>query len=436
MSSPALLSTIIFVVVYAFIATERIHKTKAALAGAALMLVLGIIDQHTALHGAYIEKTETRIEGVDWNTILLLIGMMVIVNITRRTGVFEWLAIKCAKWGRGYPVRVMILLCIVTAVVSAMLDNVTTVLLIAPVMILICRSLEIDPVPFLIAVVISSNIGGTATLVGDPPNILIGSSAGLSFMDFVKVNAPITVLIMIVALLNLGLFLNARIRVSDEQRAHVMAFDESRAITDHTLLRKSLLVVFLTFIGFIIHGYLGLEPATIALSGAALLLLLHPEGPEEVFREVEWPTIFFFIGLFIMVAALVETGVIGTAAAWLFEITRGNLVAMGFGLIWMSAIISGFVDNIPYTAMIIPMIHDIGRAHAFDVTPLWWALSLGACLGGNFTIVGAAANVVVAGFAERSGHPITFKRYLKYGIPLTLQSVVIASIYLWLRFLR
>ncbi len=432
----------IFLVAYGLIASEHLHKTTVALSGAMAMLVIGLVTQAEAFHG------HGEVEGVDWNTIFLLIGMMIIVNIMRHTGVFEYIAIRAAKLARGEPVAIMVLLSVVTAVLSAALDNVTTVLLIAPVTILIARSLKSDPVPFLVFVVLASNIGGTATLIGDPPNIMIGSSARIPFLEFLKVNGPPIVATMVVYLATIRVVMGKRLRVTAEQRQHVMAFREDEAITNWSLLRRSGVVVALTLLGFFFHGPLGLEPATVALAGAALMMLLHREGPEEALREVEWPTIFFFIGLFIMVSALVKVGVVAMLGEGVLGLTRNNTAAMTMLVLWFSALASGLVDNIPFVATMNALIHGVattmhpeatdffGAAHAPDVWPLWWALSLGACLGGNLTLVGASANVVVSGISARAGHPISFVRFMKYGVPITLQGLVISSIWLWLKFLR
>lgn len=442
MGAPQALSTCLFVLAYALIAGEKLHKTTVALGGAVAMLLVGIIPQQEAFHGS------EAVAGIDWNTIFLLTGMMVIVNITRHTGVFQWLAIKTAKLGKGNPVAIVILLSLVTAVVSAALDNVTTVLLIAPVAVLLCQTLKLSPVPLLISIVLASNIGGTGTLIGDPPNIMIGSSAHLGFVDFLQVDAPIALLILAVFAATLWPALGPRMHVSDERRAAVMAIDESGLITNWRLLRRSLVVIGLTLAGFVLHSHFGLEPATIALGGAVLMMLSHHEGVEEALREVEWPTIFFFIGLFIMVSALVKVGVVMMMGRAILDLTQGNPLAMTMLVLWFSAFASGVVDNIPFVATMTALLHGVAAtlhpeatsflaaAHAPDVIPLWWALSLGACLGGNFTIVGASANVVVAGISARAEHPISFLRFMKYGVPVTLQGLVISSLWLWLKFLR
>jgi Na+/H+ antiporter NhaD/arsenite permease-like protein len=370
-------TTTIFIVAYGLIASERLHKTTVALGGAMTMLVVGLVTQAEAFHG------HGDVEGIDWNTIFLLIGMMIIVNIMRHTGVFEYIAIRCAKLARGEPVAIMLLLSTVTALLSAALDNVTTVLLIAPVTILIARSLKTDPVPFLVFVVLSSNIGGTATLIGDPPNIMIGSSARIPFLVFLEINGPVIIATMLVYLATVRFVMGKRLRVTPEQRQKVMEFREDEAITNWSLLRRSGMVVGLTLAGFFLHGPLGLEPATVALAGAALMMLLHHEGPEEALREVEWPTIFFFIGLFIMVSALVKVGVVAMMGQGILGLTRNNMGAMTMLVLWFSALASGLVDNIPFVATMNALIHGLattlhpeatdffGAAHAPDVWPLW-----------------------------------------------------------------
>lgn len=440
-ATPAL-TTAIFVLAYALIASERLHKTSVALAGAVVMLLVGLVEQKEAFHGT------AAVQGIDWNTIFLLVGMMVIVNITRHSGVFQWIAIKAAKLAKGEPVTIIVFLSLATAVISAALDNVTTVLLIAPVTLLVFQSLKLDPIPALISIILASNIGGTATLIGDPPNIMIGSSAGFTFLEFLQIDAPVVAVALLFFAATIWVVLGRKLRVSEAQRAAVMEFDESRAITDHKLLRRSLVVIGLTLGGFFAHGALHLEPATIALAGAALMMLLHVEGPEQALHEVEWPTIFFFIGLFIMVSALVKVGVVGMMGRGILEVTSGNPFAMTMLVLWFSALASGIVDNIPFVATMAALIHGMAAtmhpeiadplqaARAPDVLPLWWALSLGACLGGNFTLVGASANVVVAGIAARAEHPLSFTRFLKYGIPVTLQGLILCSIWLWFLFLR
>jgi len=440
MTPPQWAATIIFIGAYFLIASERVHKTTAALAGAALMLLMGILTQEEAFHG------HEHVHGVDWNTILLLVGMMTIVAITKETGIFEWIAIKSAKCARGRPMSIVALLSLVTAVLSALLDNVTTVLLVAPVVIVICRTIENDPVPYLICCVLASNIGGTATLIGDPPNIMIASVATLTFVDFLKVNGPVIALVFVVYLAVVRVVLGPRLKVSEECRLRVLEFDESKTIHDPKLLAKCLAVIGLTLAGFMIHGSVGLEPATIALAGAALLLVLYGKSPTKVLEEVEWPTIFFFMGLFIMVSGLVKVGVVRMLAGGALDLTGGHTPTMTHLIMWLSAFASGIIDNIPFVATMNSLVVDIAESITGEtgvdalrdpaIIPLWWALSLGACLGGNMTLVGASANVVVAGIAAGAGHPISFVRFLKYGIPVTILTVGICTVYVWLLFLR
>ncbi len=453
MTTIQIVTTLIFVGAYVFIASEKIHKTTVALAGATLMLLLGgfgvdILTQQEALHGVHGVAGRVEIEGVDWNTILLLVGMMIIVAITRETGIFEWIAIRSAKIAKGRPMAILMIMSLITAVLSALLDNVTTVLLIAPVIIVICRQLELDPVPFLICAILASNIGGTATLIGDPPNIMIASVAQFSFLDFIKINGPVCCVAFLAYAGVVKLVFGKRLQVSDELRQRIMSFDESQTIQDKPLLIKCGAVIGLTMTGFLAHGSMHLEPATIALSGAALLLILYGRKPTKILEEVEWPTIFFFIGLFIMVSGLVKVGVVKMLASGALDLTGGETPTMTMLILWLSAIASGIVDNIPFVATMNSLVVDIAHSevtggatglaglHHEKIIPLWWALSLGACFGGNMTLVGASANVVVAGIASGAGHPISFIRFMKYGVPITLLTVAIAAVYVWLIFLR
>lgn len=427
----------VFLLAYGLIAFERIHKTIVAIAGASFMLLFGFISQQEAFFSEEV--------GIDYNVIFLLMGMMIIINITARTGLFDWMAVRSAKIARGDPLRIMVILALVTAIASALLDNVTTVLLIAPVTILIARSLDLDPIPFLIAEVLASNIGGTATLIGDPPNIMIASKAQFTFMDFVYNLTPIIIIILAAYLLAMRLYFRRRLAVTEERRKNLMQMDESEVIEDRSLLYKCLLVLGLTIIGFVVHGALGLEPATIALAGASLLFLLSREHPHDILRDIEWPTIFFFMGLFIMVGAVVKTGVISDLSRLVLDITQGNLLGSSMFVIWLSAVASAIVDNIPFVATMNPLIIDMARelwpdlqgtqlVQHPELLPVWWSLALGACLGGNATLVGASANVIVAGVSERSGYPISFKRFLLFGTPVMIASVLISSFYIWLRY--
>jgi Na+/H+ antiporter NhaD/arsenite permease-like protein len=414
---------ILFVIVYAVIISEKIHRTIISLFGAFLLVALGILAQSEA------------ISYIDFNTIGLLTGMMIIVGITRKSGVFEYMAIKAANMAGGEPIKILIALGIVTAIASALLDNVTTVLLIVPVTISICKSLEINPVPVFITEIMSSNIGGTATLIGDPPNIMIGSAAPFSFMEFVVNLTPVVVIIFIVTIWILKIIYKDQLKTSEENKAKIRAMNPSDAIKDRVLLKKSLSVIGLVIIGFVTHQALGLESATIALTGAATLLLITLEDPDEILHTVEWTTLFFFIGLFILVGGLEKVGIIEDMAKAAVALTHGNLTASAILILWFSAIASAFIDNIPFVATFIPLIKEIGVISHMSITPLWWALSLGACLGGNGTIIGASANVIVSGISAREGHPITFLGYMKIAFPLMLLSIAISTVYLYIRYL-
>lgn len=413
----------IFLAIYAIIISEKVNRTAISLFGAITMLVVGILNQEQAIH------------HVDFNTIGLLIGMMIIVNILRRTGIFEFLAIRSAKIAKGDPWKILVLFSIITGVSSAFLDNVTTILLIVPVTLVITDTLEVNPIPYMIAEILVANIGGTATLIGDPPNIMIGSAAKLGFMDFIVNLAPVVIVIFIVTMFILKAMNGHAFVVSEDKKARIFKMNESMAIKDHTLLRKSGVVLFCTMIGFMFHEVLGLESATIALFGAAVLLVVSKIEPEEVLLEVEWPTIFFFMSLFVLVGALVEVGVIDKLAEALLSATNGNLFVTALLILWISAIASAFLDNIPFVATMIPLIKAMGAAGTMSVGPLWWALALGACLGGNGTLVGASANVIVSGILEKKGTKMSFGEYMKVGFPLMLVSVAISSVYLMVFYL-
>jgi Na+/H+ antiporter NhaD/arsenite permease-like protein len=416
----------VFVLVLAFIAFELAHRTVLALLGAAIVVAFGVLGQEKAAS-----------EFVDWNTIGLLAGMMVIVVILERTGVFEYLAIKSAQWGKAKPGRILILLSLVTAFISAFLDNVTTVILMVPVTFLIADALEVSPMPFLLTQVMASNIGGAATLIGDPPNILIGSAADLTFVDFV-VNMTPVVLLTIPPVLGVLYFMFRRELSGSKDASEVIAgMDAAGSIRDRVLLRKSLIVLGFVVLAFFFHGALHLEAATIALLGAAALMLYARSDVEEVLREVEWPTLLFFVGLFILVGGLEVTGFVGGIAELLTGVAGGATATTAVVVIWGSGIASGIVDNIPFTATMIPVIHDMAEAEGLSeaqTRPLWWALALGADFGGNFTLIGASANVVVAGMSERAGHRISFVKFMLYGIPVTLVSLVLATAYVVLRY--
>ena len=411
----------IFVITYALIVTERVPRTISALLGGVTMILLGVLSQEEAF------------QAIDWNVIFLLAGMMVIANVLQETGLFQWIAIQSVKLGRGDPFRILIILSAVIAVSSALLDNVTIVVLAAPVALFVAASLRVSPIPFLIAAILASNIGGTATLVGDPPNLLIGSAADIDFLTFAANLAPIS-LIILIGFFGLSWFLFKKdLRIEGSNVLDIKALEAEALITNRPLLRKALIVMVGVIIGFLLHGALHLEPATIALAGATVLLLWGRSDPHQILREVEWTTLVFFIGLFITVAAIVQVGIIESVAEAALQLTGGSVPLTSMLLLWLSAFASGIVDNIPYTATLIPVVENLGRS--MPIMPLWWSLALGACLGGNITLVGAAANVVVANLAEKSGHPISFKKFLGYGFVTTMMSLVLATGYVWLRYL-
>lgn len=420
-------ATAVFLITYAIIVSEKIHRAVIALVGAALIAVFKILEPEEAVH------------AIDFNTIGLLVGMMIIVGITRQTGIFEFLAIKAAKSSRGEPLKIMAALSLVTAVLSALLDNVTTVLLIVPVTFAIAQKLRISPIPILIAEIIASNVGGTATLIGDPPNIMIGSATHLGFMDFVINLTPIVVVIYVCTLTMLRFIYRSQLVADPERQKTIMELNEHDELKDMRLLKKCLFVLALTVFGFVIHQYVHLESSVIALTGASLLLLISREDPEHALHNVEWPVIFFFIGLFVLVGSLEKVGVIEAIAAAAMEVTGGVMLPTAMLILWMSGIASAFVDNIPFVATMIPLIKNMGQMMGVtDPTALnffWWSLSLGACLGGNGTIIGASANVVVIGMAEKRGSHITFVKFFVVAFPLMIMSLVLASAYMYLWFI-
>jgi Na+/H+ antiporter NhaD/arsenite permease-like protein len=413
---------LVFLVTYTLIATERLDKTLAALAGGVTMIVLGIIDQEHAF------------AAIDFNVIFLLAGMMILAGILRHTGFFQWVAIRAVKLSGGEPYALLLILSLITAILSAFLDNVTTVVLIGPVTLYIATTLRVSPLPFLISEIIASNIGGTATLIGDPPNILIGSASGLDFTAFLVNMAPAAILSFAVFAVTLRFLFRGELTIHEDVRDEVLALDEREVIADPHLLRVSVTIITLTIIGFLIHGPLGYEPATIALLGAVALMILARIHPEEAFREVEWQTLFFFIGLFMAVEGIVEVGIIEGLAQTLLDVTGGDQGITTLGLLWLSAIASAIIDNIPYTATVIPLVADLG-AQGLQIEPLWWALALGACLGGNATIIGASANVVMANMAAKAGHPISFGMFARYGILVTFETLLVSTVYVWFRYL-
>ncbi len=423
-----IIAVVVFVLAYVLIATEWTHKLLAALGGAGVLLALGVTDSE---HAFYSPET-----GVDWNVVFLLFGMMVIVGVLRRTGVFEYIAIWAAKRAKGSPLRVMILLTLITATASAFLDNVTTVLLIAPVTLLVCDRLGINPVPFLIAEVFASNIGGAATLIGDPPNIIIASRSGLTFNDFLVHMAPLVVIELIVFTLVLPRLFKGSFAVDPERVDGVLRLNEREAIEDRALLIKSGAVLLLVFVGFVGHSALHIEPSIVALLGAGILVLISGVPTRHYMSSVEWQTLLFFAGLFIMVGALVKTGVIGDLAEQIGKVTEGRALLATMLILTVSAVLSGIIDNIPYVATMSPVVLELSKGvpDPTQAEALWWALAIGADFGGNATAVGASANVVVIGLALRAGHPISFWEFTRKGVVMTAITIAVAAPYLWLRY--
>ncbi|MCE5251710.1 ArsB/NhaD family transporter [bacterium] len=414
----------IFVCVYIIISLELINKASIALFGASLILLLKIIPAKTAL------------SKIDLNVIALLISMMVIVNIVKETGIFQYVAIKTAKLVQGEPFSILLLLMLLTAIFSAFLDNVTTILILSPLSILIAVELGISPVPFLITQAIASNIGGTSTLIGDPPNIMIAYATSLSFNDFLVNLGPLIIIIMLTCILVTVVFFRKTLVVPFERRARIMQFDESSSITDRPFLYKALFVLMLVIVGFLLHDTIHVGPAVIAMTGATLLLIISKSNPDEYFAEIEWITIFFFTGLFIMVGALEELKIIEFLGDRIIAASGNNINAAVFSIIWGSGILSGFIDNIPFVATMIPLIKVLNANYGASIGHvLWWSLSAGACLGGNLTLVGATANVISAGIAQKNGFKITFLEFTRYGIVYTLVSLIVTSIYIYFRYL-
>ena len=411
----------VFLLVMAAIISEKVHRSVAALAGAVVLLLTHVL------------TIETAADYVDLNTIGVLVGMMLFVAVVKSSGLFEYIAIWSAKLTRGQPMAILAVFAVITAVLSAFLDNVTTVLLIGPMTIAITQILEVNPVPFLLSQIMASNIGGTATLIGDPPNIMIGSAAGLSFADFIVNTGPVVLIILAVVVAIFFLMYRGNLHVESENMEKVLTLDEKLTIKDASLLRKSVILIVLVVVGFIFHAQLGIESATVALTAAGVMLLIGGQDAEDVILGVEWSTILFFIGLFVVVGGLNSTGVIAMLANGMLELVGDNEVLAIVLVLWASALISAFLDNIPFVATLIPMIQTMQQG-GMDVLPLWWALSLGACLGGNGSLIGASANVVLAGVSAKNGYPITFMSYLKKGFPLMLLSVAICTVYLLIRF--
>ena len=421
MDTAQIISVAIFVIAMILIMSEKVHRSLVAIVGAMLVLILHVVPFEAAM------------EHVDFNTLGVLFGMMLFVAVVKLSGLFEFLAIKCARIAKGDPWRIMVLFTLLTAVLSAFLDNVTTVLLVGPMTLTVCKLLDTNPAPFFITEILASNIGGTATLIGDPPNIMIGSEAGLTFADFIIYDAPAVVIIMVVILFVFRLVFGRKLSATDESRARIMELDEHEYIKSQRLLRMSVVMIALVIVGFMLHGVIGVESSVIAMSAAGILLLISRERIEKALLDVEWTTLTFFAGLFIIVGAMSETGVISMLAHALIDVTGGNTFVMMLVLLFGSAVISSFLDNIPFVATMIPILLTM-QSTGMDVTPLWWALSLGACLGGNGTLIGASANVVLSDISKKNGHEITFGAFFKTCFPIMLLTVAISAVYLVIRF--
>ena len=427
------ISGLILLIAYVFIALEKIPKVTVALIGAGLTLLLGLVSQSKDVDGVL--NPHYFANFIDFNVIFLLVSMMILVLIATKSGVFTWMANELLKLTKGSPIKILFALGLFTAFVSAFLDNVTTVILIMPITFAIAKQLEINPVPILITEVIASNIGGTSTLIGDPPNIIIGSAASFSFMDFIVELAPVVAIILLLVLGLLALAFKKDLVASEENMKKVAQIDNSKTITDKKHMIRSMIVLGLVILGFMLHDLTHIDTYVIAMVGASILLLF--EKPTELLEKVEWNTIFFFIGLFIIIGGLEASGGIKLMAEWLIKVTNGDQVATSMTILWGSGIISGIIDNIPYTATMSPMLVEIQKTMGAEYTyPLWWALSLGACLGGNMTIIGAAANVIVSENAAKNGHPIGFMQFMKYGVPVVLISLAVSSAYIYLRYLN
>ena len=427
----AVASGIILLIAYIFIAAEKISKTTIALIGASITMLLGLV---TASRGQDTIPANYFANFIDFNVIFLIVSMMIIVHIAAQSGMFTWISNELLRLTKGHPIKILVTLALFTAIASAFLDNVTTVILIMPVTFVIADKLELDPIPYLITEILASNIGGTATLIGDPPNIIIGSKAGLSFMDFVKELSGIIAVILVITIVIMFFVFRNKLKATAENMAKVANLDNTNSITDKKLLWRSGLTLLVVIIGFMLHDITHIETYLMAMAGASFLLIF--EKPKGILEAVEWNTIFFFIGLFIIIGGLEASGAIKIMAEWLLDITNGSEKATAMVILWGSGLFSGIIDNIPYTATMTPLIYQIQLAQGMAYAhPLWWCLSLGACLGGNATIIGAAANVIVSETAAVKGHKIAFMRYLKYGLLITVLSLILSSIYIYFRFL-
>lgn len=411
----------VFLIVILLIITERVHRTAAAMAGAMVLILTGVMSADKAL------------SYIDFNTIGVLVGMMIFVAIVRRSGMFEYIAVRAAKAVHGDPWKIMVAFTLITAVLSAILDNVTTVLLVGPMSIAIAQMLKIDPVPFLMGQILASNVGGTATLIGDPPNIMIGSAAHLSFMDFLENTGFAVLFILVVLILLMKIVYEKKIELGTVDTGAIEKLDPSKSITNRALMKKGIIVLICVIVGFMFHDKLGIESSVIALTAAAVMLIIGREDVNEAIQDVEWTTILFFMSLFVVVGGLTETGIIKELASKIIDATNGHPMVTMLVLLWASALLSSILDNIPFVATLIPLILAM-QADGIDVTSFWWAISLGACLGGNGTMIGASANVVLSDISTKHGYPITFKSYLKVGMPFMLLSIVIATVFLVVKF--
>ncbi|MDD3745448.1 MAG: ArsB/NhaD family transporter [Anaerostipes sp.] len=421
MTLQQVIAIIIFLGTMTAIITNKIHNTVAAMTGAVLLILTHIL------------SIEDCVSAVDVETICILVGMMLLVSVVKNSGIFEYIAIKAAKLAKGRPWPIMVVFIIITAILSGLLDNVTTVLLVGPMTLAITNILKVNPVPYIMTQIMASNIGGTATLIGDPPNIMIGSAAHLNFVDFIVNTGVASLIVIIISIICFKFIYGKNLQVKDKNIAAVMKLDERKAIKDPLLLKESVIILILVALSFILHDQLGVESCTIALTAACVMLLIGKQEVEDIVLSVEWPTILFFIGLFIVVGGLKKVGVITILADALISATGGNIILTMVLVLWISAIVSSFLDNIPFVATLIPMLLTI-KATGVDVTPLWWALSLGACLGGNGTLIGASANVVLSGISNKEGYPITFGHYFKIGFPMMLLSVFVSMIFLLVKF--
>ena len=420
MSLQQIIAIVIFLCTVSAIITGKIHNTVAAITGAVLLVLTRIL------------TIEDCVEAVDVDTICILVGMMLTVAVIKNSGIFEYIAIKAAKLAKGRPWPIMVTFIIITALLSGMLDNVTTVLLVGPMTLAITNILKVDPVPYIISQIMASNIGGTATLIGDPPNIMIGSAANLGFVDFI-LNTGFAIVFVVIAVLICFYFIyGKKLFVTNEAIEKIIKINEKKAIKNRRLMHESIIVVIIVAACFVFHDQLGVESATIAIAAACVMLLIGKQDPEEIILSVEWPTILFFIGLFIVVGGMKKVGIITMLANGLIAVTGGNVILTMIIILWVSAIVSSFLDNIPFVATLIPLILSM-QSHGMDVTPIWWALSLGACLGGNGTLIGASANVVLSGISKNNGHPITFGQYFKIGFPMMILSIAVCTVFLLIR---